>query len=71
MNYYVSPKELFSKPGIFNKMSRNFELQPWISLILAWTQHYMPVPHKPCEAKQAVQNRWVIYHCSKEYASLL
>jgi hypothetical protein len=37
-------KGLFSRPGIFNKMSTIFELQPQISFILAWTPHYMPVP---------------------------
>jgi hypothetical protein len=47
-------KGLFSRPGIFNTMSTIFELQPWISFISAWTQHYMPVPHKPPEADQTV-----------------
>jgi hypothetical protein len=45
-------KGLFSRPDIFNNMSRIFELQPRISFVLAWTQHYMPVPHKPQETNQ-------------------
>jgi hypothetical protein len=36
-------KGLFSRPVIFNKMSRIFELQSRISFVSAWTQHYMPV----------------------------
>jgi hypothetical protein len=47
-------KGLFSRPGIFNKMPKIFELQPQISFVSAWTQHYMPVPHKTQEANQAI-----------------
>jgi hypothetical protein len=43
-------KGLFSRPGIFNKMSGIFDFQPQISFVLAWTQHYVPVPHMPQEA---------------------
>jgi hypothetical protein len=37
-------KGLFSRPSIFNKVSRIFELQRQISFVSAWTQHYMPLP---------------------------
>jgi hypothetical protein len=47
-------KGLFSRPGIFNKMSRIFELQSLVSFVSAWTQHYMPLPHKPRLANQTI-----------------
>jgi hypothetical protein len=47
-------KGLFSRPGIFNKMSRIFELQPRILFVSAWTQHYMSLPHKPRLANQTI-----------------
>jgi hypothetical protein len=62
---------LFSKPGIFNKMSRIFERQPWIYFVSAWTQHYMPLPHKPREANQTIQDRWVVHHCLEVFVSML
>jgi hypothetical protein len=34
-------KGLFSRPEIFNKMSRIFELQPRISFVSIRTQHYL------------------------------
>jgi hypothetical protein len=34
-------KGLFPRLGIFNKMSTIFGLQPRISFVSAWTQHYM------------------------------
>jgi hypothetical protein len=64
-------KRAFARSGIINKMSRIFELQSWISFILAWTQNYMPVPHKPQEANQTIQDRWVSHHCLEVFASLL
>jgi hypothetical protein len=45
---------LFSRPGIFNKMSRIFEFQPQISFVSAWTQHYMPLTHKPRLANETI-----------------
>jgi hypothetical protein len=47
-------KGLFSRPDIFNKMARMFELQPRISFVSAWTQHYMPLPHKPRLGNQTI-----------------
>jgi hypothetical protein len=31
----------------------------------------MPVPHKPQEANQTIQDKWVIHHYLKVFASLL
>jgi hypothetical protein len=64
-------KGWFSRHGIFNKMSRIFGLQPHTAFISAQTWHHMPIPHKPQEANQAIQNRWVIHHCLEVSASLL
>jgi hypothetical protein len=64
-------KGLFSRPGVFNKKSRIFEFQPQISFISVWTQHYMPLPHKPREANQTIQDRWVIHQCLEVSASLI
>jgi hypothetical protein len=47
-------KGLFSRPGIFNKKSRIFELQPLISFVSAWTQYCMPLPCKPRLANQTM-----------------
>lgn len=55
-------KGLFSRPWIFNMMYRISELQPPISFISAWTQHYVAVPCKPQEGNQAIQNRWIVHH---------
>jgi hypothetical protein len=32
---------------------------------------YMSVPHTPIEANQTIQDRWMIHHCLKVFASLL
>jgi hypothetical protein len=54
-------KGLFSRPGIFNKLSRIFELQPRMSFVSARTQHYMSVPHKPLQANKTIQiHEWFI-----------
>jgi hypothetical protein len=50
----LAVKGVFSRPGIFNKMSRIFQLQPRISFVSAWTEHYMPILHKPREAAQTI-----------------
>jgi hypothetical protein len=62
-------KGQFSGPGIFNKMPRIFELELRISShVSAWTQHYVPVPHKPREADQTIQDRLVIHRCLKAFS---
>jgi hypothetical protein len=54
-------KGLFSGPGIFNKMSRIIQLQPLISFISAWTQHYMSLPHKPRLGNQTIT--FILFFC--------
>jgi hypothetical protein len=61
-------KGVFSRPGIFNKVSRIFKVQPPISFVSAWAQHYMPVTHKTRKVNQTII---VILICCYFYTILI